>query len=158
VPVSDISCFANLIHMTKLDMSSTHSTDPDGLFSLTGLTQLTTLLLSCSTEEITDFSPLIGMTLLTELCLFGCECNDISFMSTMPLLKKVDISWCTRVESIAECDNMEFLEWLDISGIPVTDIRPLSRLTRLPHLVIQYCSEIDDISTLQSNTLLHYDQ
>jgi hypothetical protein len=73
--------------MPKLDTSFTHTiTDPDGLLSLT-------LHLSYSTEEITDSPPLSGMTLLTELCLMGCEFNDISFMSAMPLLKKVDIRW-----------------------------------------------------------------
>jgi hypothetical protein len=52
-------------------------------------------------------------------------------MAGMISLKKLDLSWCFGVSSIAECANMESLEWLGIRACGVTDLKPLTNLTKL---------------------------
>jgi internalin A len=157
VPLPDLSPFTELFHSTKLDLSYTDITDPNGLESLSGLTELKSLSLNCSTDsQLTDFSPLRGMTLLEEIYLSGVACTDISFTSDMSLLKILDIQW-SQIDNIAECANMEFLEWLEISSY-VEDLIPLYGLKHLTHLDIwdRRRFEQEAIDGLPSNTVLCY--
>lgn len=107
---------------------------------------------------IFDLSPLAGMTQLTYLNLEGALASDFTFLSGMHLMKKLDLSWALRVSSIAECANMEDLEWLSIRACNVSDMRPLSHLTKLTRIHIHLCRDEDgnkpDRALLPSNTHL----
>jgi tetratricopeptide (TPR) repeat protein len=97
-------------------------------------------------NNISDISPLAGLTNLKALTFYGNEISDISPLANLTNLEGLDLRYnhITDISPLAGLLNLTYLT-LDHNGI--SDITPLSRLTNLELLDLSD-NEISDISVL----------
>ena len=147
--ISDLTGLEFATNLSYLNLSSWPSDDlPDNNISdvspLTGLTSLTRLWLS--NNSIEDISALSKLTDLERLGLQENSISDISALSSMTKLHLLKLGYNNRT-----LFDSNLIPTRENSGI--TDISPLAALTNLTSLELQYNS-ISDISPLSELTRL----
>ena len=141
--------------LTSLDVRN------KGIRSLTGLefaTNLTSLDLGAedvengpiNSNDISNLSPLSGLTNLTWLILNRNSVSDISALSGLTNLTWLHL-WDNSVSDLSPLSGLTNLTGLDLNGNGVSDISALSGLTNLTWLVLMVNS-VSDISPLVANT------
>ena len=124
-----------------------------GIGFLTGLEFATNLTdLTLDLNQITDISPLAGLTKLTYLALYG---NGISDISPLAGLTKLTGLWLhyNNITDISALAGLTNLTSLALSNNNITDISPLAGLTNLTRLRL-FNNNITDISPLAGLTKL----
>ena len=130
-----------------------------GIRDLTGLefaTNLETLSLGENAEteinsnDISNLSPLSGLTNLTTLNLNRNNVSDISPLASLTNLTWL-VLWDNSASDLSPLSRLTNLAGLDLNGNGVSDISALASLTNLTWLVLMVNS-ISDISPLVANT------
>jgi len=104
-------------------------------------------------NQITDLSPLAGLTNLSDLYFTGGYLADLT-----PLAGLTNLSWIhifnTQIADITPLAGLTNLTTLQLGASQVTDITPLAGLTNLTSLDLSW-NQISDISPLAGLTNLH---
>ena len=103
-------------------------------------------------RQISDITPLAGLTNLTELSLSGSRINDISPLAGLTNLTVLSLVW-TQINDISPLERLTNLTFINLHQSQVSDISPLARLTNLTSLNLTD-SQISDITPLAGLTSL----
>ncbi len=90
----------------------------------------------CKYTEVTDLSPLAGLTGLTTLKLGNTPVTDLSPLAGLTGLWWLDLSG-TPVTDLSPLSGLTGLWRLELNDTPVTDLSPLFGLTGLTYLQLQ---------------------
>tara|TARA_B100001964_G_scaffold214295_1_gene251798 strand:- start:39 stop:2408 length:2370 start_codon:yes stop_codon:yes gene_type:complete len=145
--ISDLSPLANLINLSDLDLYSNRVKDLTPLAKLIWLEYLHLL----GNSEITDISPLMGLTSLKRLKLNANEIYNIGFISEMTQLHSLQMSG-SKIRDLDPLANLIQLKHLQIGGNRISDLRPLRKLINLESLSLSE-NRIIDLSPLSN--LIH---
>ena len=147
-----------LVHCKKLEtLNLGYSENLTTVSMLADMPALKELNLDNCTN-FTDFDSISRLKNLTYLCLASIGVKDLSFLSGMTGLTKLDLRW-SELEgaSLEPLGNLTKLEWLDIfeSGLDEeTDLTPLAKLTNLTYLGLAMNRHLADVSCLAPLTNL----
>ena len=145
-PNANIRDLTGLEHAHNLEVLALSSNKVSDFSPLAGLTQLRTLQLA--NMNITDVSPLAGLTQLGDLNLSGNQITDVSPLAGLTQLIYLNISWGDNsITDISALAGLTKLRRLYLSGNQITDVSPLAGLTQLRNLNLRYNS-ITDVSPL----------
>ena len=115
-------------HIFKKDIENTkkiHANFGNPLTTLNGNTNY----------KITNLDGIQYFKALEVVLLEGNDIRDISPLSSLSNLKRLDLSSNRELTDVSPLSNLSNLEYLDISSIKkLTDITPLSKLTKLVYL------------------------
>ena len=131
--------------------------DPWGIVDLTGLEHAVNLewLSLSNNNDVSDISPLAGLTNLKWLDLWFTDVSDISVLAGLTNLETLDLS-ATDVSDISPLASLTNLEGLLLSNNhDVSDISVLAGLTNLEVLTLGN-TKVSDISPLASLTNLKW--
>ena len=119
------------------DMQSlTDLSDGNRVKDLTGLehaTQLTRLVVMY--KDISDISPLAGLTSLTILDLRGNNISDVTPLENLVNLEKLWLSE-NPITDISPLTGLTALRWLVIMSAEISDVGPLAQLVNLEQLLL----------------------
>ena len=140
----------------ELDLAGAGLTDAD-LISLKEMTSLTFLSLK-DNPQITDLSPLAGLTSLKTLELQNTGASDLSPLSSLTGLTELrianpDVSDLTPLSSLTELTTL-YLDDGDLFSSAITDLSPLAGLKKLQVLCIPPMPNYKDFSCLSGLTEL----
>ncbi len=127
-----------------------NSNDISDLSPLSGLTNLAYL--DLYKNSISDISDLSGLTGLTDLFLNENSISNLSALSTLTNLARLGLSQ-NRISDISALSNLTGLFYLDLFENSISNLSGLSTLTNLTWLYLDYNS-ISDISPLSTLTNL----
>ena len=105
-----------------------------------------------NSNTISDFSPIAGLTQLTQLGLFFGSVSDVSFLSGLIQLQTLNLSH-TALSDISALSGLTQLTVLDLSNTAISDVSPLAGLTQLSTLYL-YNTSVSDITALSGLTEL----
>ncbi|MEJ6399359.1 leucine-rich repeat domain-containing protein [Yoonia sp. 208BN28-4] len=126
----DLSDISALTGLTELHMRGTGVSDLSGLGAFPNLT----LLHASDLDEVTDYSPIGGLSRLTELSVGAVQGNSISYLSRLSNLKTLLMEF-GQIDDLSPLARMRALETLEISGMAVSgDLSPLARIPNLKQL------------------------
>jgi len=108
--------------------------------------------LSLYYTELSDISPLAGLTNLTQLYLFNNKLSDISPLAGLTNLTQLDLSY-NQLSDISPLAGLTNLTRLDLPNNVLSDISLLARLSNLTRLNL-YNNKLSDISPLAGLTKL----
>ncbi|EBF5204929.1 LPXTG cell wall anchor domain-containing protein [Listeria monocytogenes] len=147
--VANLSGMEHLINLTYLDWEGFNQISD--ITPLSGLTNLT--FLKVGRSQVSDISALSGLTNLTDLHLFSNQISDISALSGLTNLRYLGLG-SNQISDISPLSDLVNLRRLDIDRNQISNISPLSGLTRLRELHARW-NRISDISSLSSLSSLH---
>ena len=147
-PISDFTGI-ELLGLEHLYIDYHHLTSLEPFAELTSLR-----VLDIEGNEVSDLSPILNMTGLEVLRLGGNPIDQIDDLVHFPQLRELSL-FETNVSDLSVISNLERLERLDISNINVgmSDLAELSGLTGLKRLVIGDVL-IDGLDFLSNMTML----
>ena len=120
-----------------------------GITSLAGLEEFANLEgLNLNLNQISDISPLVGLTQLVSLFLHGSQISDISPLAGLTRLELLGLQE-NQISDISPLAGLTRLEFLGLGDNQISDISPLAGLTRLDDLRLND-NQIGDISPLAS--------
>ena len=119
-PILDILPLASLSQMEHLDLGACHQISD--ISPLAGLTQLLSLNICCNKVE--NISPLANLTQLKYLNLRGCRISDISPLANLTQLIELRLN-DNRISDVNPLANLTMLEVLQIQNNRITDFSPL---------------------------------
>jgi Leucine-rich repeat (LRR) protein len=134
-------------NLTLLDTGVNQITDISPLAGLTGLTNLT-----LSRNQIADISALAEMTGLMQLDLSGNPITDISVLSVFTGLSYLGLA-NVLIDDISVLEGLTQLVVLDLDGAAVADFSPVAGMTDLEELYLAD-TQISDTSILEGKTRL----
>lgn len=142
--------------LTELDLSDMGLTNQD-LAALGQMQNLTTLSLK-NNYEITDLSPLSGLTALESLNLYNTGAVDLSPLSSLKNLTELrlanaEISDLSPLASLTKLKIL-YLDDGDLAGSQILDLSPLSGLSELETLCIPSTPNYTDFSFMENLTQL----
>jgi NACHT conflict system protein/NACHT domain-containing protein/Leucine Rich Repeat (LRR) protein len=107
-------------------------------------------------SQISDLSPLSGLSSLQVLDLSDTPVSDVSALSGLSSLQRLDLIG-TPVSDVSALSGLSSLQQLDLSGTPVSDVSALSGLSSLQQLDLDETpvSDISVLSALSSLQLLY---
>ena len=140
----------------ELNLAGAGLTDAD-LISLKKMTSLTSLSLK-DNPQITDLSPLAGLTSLKTLELQNTGASNLSPLSSLTGLTELrianpDVSDLTPLSSLTELTTL-YLDDGDLFSSAITDLSPLAGLKKLQVLCIPPMPNYTDFSCLSGLTEL----
>ena len=125
-----------------------NSNDISNLSPLSGLTSLTKLRLAGN--SISDVSPLSNLTGLTSLDIQSNSISNVSPLSNLTRLTSLDLE-LNSISDASPLSNLTLLTFLDISRNSISDLSHLAGLIRLKQLKL-FDNSISDISPLSNLT------
>ncbi len=153
--ISDLTGLEGANNLTYLDLGFVdaegrriNSNSASNLSPLVGLTQLTYL--NLWGNSISNISPLAGLTRLTQLELSDNSISDISSVAGLTNLTYLDLD-VNRISDISGVSGLTNLKRLEIGNNNLSDLSPLTNLTKLTILWF-YGNNISDLSPLVTNT------
>lgn len=163
ITVLDIQCNMNLNNTVltdysfsqKLESLSIYGNDPLQRIAVQGCTSLRDLFVM----ECWDLQEIVGLSELTNLrhlSLTYVDSPSFDFSSLLKLsnLQHLCVFNSKQFDNINTLKNMKQLEYLDLDGTMVQDLRPISELPKLKKLNIIGCYEIRDLSPLYKHPSL----
>jgi internalin A len=125
--------------------------DGNQLSDLTPLSGLTSLaFLRLSYNDISDISPVSGLTNLTHLDLSGNKISDLFPLSELTNLTFLSLGG-NHINDLSPLREMTCLEILHLMENQITNVNPLSKLVNLSELYL-YSNQIKDIAPLRGLT------
>ena len=102
-------------------------------------------------KRLSDLSPLSGLTQLQEVILKQDGIDDISALSELNNLTKLDVSGNREIADISVIENMTKLESLNVAYNKIQNVKNLGKLENLTYLDISYnnISELPELSKLK---------
>ena len=159
--ISDLTSLAGLTSLEKLILpcpSQIHDLSP-----LSGLTELKTLYLPGNWDnlpsacEIEDFSPLSDLTKLETLVMIVEDLSNLSFLSNMTQLKRLQLSGTVTAEDLTPLAGLSNLKDLSLDTYGLQSIKGMEGLENLESLEIydlMGCPFVEDLSSLSGLTKL----
>ncbi len=149
---------AEMATLTRLEAPNSRIRDLTGIEYATELTVLNLGAVfingnHINSNDITDISPLSGLTRLTELYLHRNMIWDISPLANLTALEKLDVSANFHISDISHLSGLTKLRTLYLYTNEISDLSPLSGLTNLRWLSLSN-NLIWDISALSGLTEL----
>ncbi|NOT87605.1 MAG: TIR domain-containing protein [Lysobacter sp.] len=83
---------------------------------------------------------------------FARGIDDLGPIADLTALQMLDISWCTRLTSLATLARLTALQTLDVSGCIVKSLTPLTGLTALQTLYVSECTYVKSLDPLTGLT------
>ena len=123
-----------LIHLQRfpgLRLLSVSQTDISDLSPLAGLSALQSL--DCSETRVSDLGPLAGLSALQSLDCYGTQVSDLGPLAGLSALQSLDCS-LTQVSDLGPLAGLSALQSLDCSETQVSDLGPLAGLSALQSL------------------------
>ncbi len=102
----------------------------------------------CDSEQVTDLSPLSGLTQLQELSLDGTKVSDLSPLRGLTQLQQLSLNG-TDVADLRPLEALTKLRILYVGASLVLDLTPLERLTQLEKLSL-FQTKVKDLAPLKS--------
>ena len=136
-----------LAALNHLDARNRLNAEQQPIRNLAGIqhcTGLDTLLLWG--HQITDISPLAGLSELRRLDLAGNQVSDASPLAELTELRHLSL-WGNQVTDLRPLAGLTKLEKLSLWGNGITDVKPLASLTKLKQLQLGN-NEIEDVRPL----------
>lgn len=126
-----------------LELSNGRDTTNDGLASLRHLSTLHTLRLDCN-KQVTDLSPLSGLTALSELSLWHSCVADLSPLSRLHLTELVldHNLQVTNLSPLADMLSLRVMSLEHCEILPDEGIHALLSVKQLHTLNLSYCSSL----------------
>ncbi|MCY3764406.1 MAG: leucine-rich repeat domain-containing protein [Gemmatimonadetes bacterium] len=147
---------AEMATLTRLEAPNSGIRDLTGIEFATDLTVLRLDPESVSTldnsNDISDPSPLSGLTSLTELYLDGNRITDASALSGLTNLERLGIG-DNGVTDLSALSGLRNLTWLSLHRNGITDVSSLSGMTSLKEVNLGF-NGIKDVSALSGLTSL----
>ena len=157
--ISDLTGLEHAINLTLLDLGARfvevryiNSNSISDFSPLAGLTNLTDLWISYS--AIADISPLTGLTNLESLDLVNNVITDISPLAGLTNLTTLWLGY-NSISDISPIAGLTYLQTLWLSNNVISDISPVAGLTYLTELWISN-NPISDISPVAGLTRLKF--
>ncbi len=141
--VKSIEVLRYCVNLEGLELSFNQITD---ISPIAGLTKLTNL--GVGGNPIADIAPLAGLTQLKSLALFNCQAKDYTPLSNLTGLTDLSLDYAT-ISDLTPLSGLTALYQLSLSSTPVTDVTPLAGLTNLRKLYLSKCI-ITDYSPLSA--------
>lgn len=116
------------------------------LTPLAGLTALEKLWLEGT--QVAEVMPLRELTALTLLNMRGSKVSDLTPLQNLKALKVVDLSR-SRTTDLSPLKGLPVLEWLNVADTEVADVTPLKSLTELHYLDL-HRTKVTDLAPLRS--------
>ncbi len=145
--VTDIGRQDDKNRIRKLSLIDLQVSD---LSPLAGITSLQVLWLEGT--QVTDLSPLAGITSLQVLSLAGTQVTDLSPLAGITSLQNLSLEG-TQVTDLSPLAGITSLEVLLLAGTQVTDLSPLAGITSLEVLSLDG-TQVTDLSPLAHITSL----
>ena len=145
-----IQCLDGIQYLLNLDDLRLEGNEISDLSPLAGLTSLT--LLHLAGNEISDLTPLAGLTDLTLLVLSGNQVTDLSPLAGLTDLLTLYIS-SNQISDISPLANLTNLVMLWAHNNEISDLTPLANLTNLQDLSLSG-NQISDVTPLTNLTSL----
>lgn len=123
--LADMALFPNL---SNLQVAWEDISD---LTPLSGLTALQTL--DLRHNPVVEVSPLAALSRLEEVCLFGTRISDLSTLAGCPLLWRIDVGG-SFVTSLSSFEGIPALKDLDLFKAPLRSLRGVEKLASLERL------------------------
>ena len=142
--------------ITQYDMLDLHELFiPDQQeINLTGINRATHLKKLAFGGQISDITPLAGLTQLRSLALGSNQISDITPLAGLTQLSVLDLAW-NQISDITPLAGLTQLSVLDLSSnLFISDITPLAGLTQLRTLYLANHFSISDITPLAGLTQL----
>jgi len=121
-----------LKHMKNLEVLKLSRNQISDLTPLSGLTSLTVLFLY-DNKRISDLTPLSKLTNLTNLSLYDNRISDLSPLSNLTNLARLNLN-DNKISDLSSLKNLVNLTELGLRYNQVSDLKPLSGLTNLKKL------------------------
>jgi hypothetical protein len=138
---------ADLQNITgDLNLSSTTVSNLNGLQYCTNITSLEI----AGTAQLTDLTPLAGLTKLKSLSLNSGTLTNLTPLQSLTNLTFLDL-FNDQVSDITALGNLKKLITLELGNNQITNISPIQGLDNLDYLYLDY-NQITDISPLLNNT------
>lgn len=128
--------------------------DISDLSPLKGLTELEKLTLGGLSQPWSDLAPLKGLSALTELFMTYSNLSDLSVLSTMTNLNKLGIE-NNLISDFSKLSSLKNLEFLSLRSTRTLDISFVSGFKKLKELYLSD-TEIADITPVTSLSNLEY--
>lgn len=141
--VKSVEVVKYCLNLTGLELFFNQITD---ITPLAGLTKLVDLRLGGN--PVADIAPLAGLTNLESLALFNCQAKDYTPLSHLTRLKCLQLDYST-IADLTPLSGLAELTGLWLVSTPVTDVSPLAGLTGLTTLNLKECM-IGDFSPLSA--------
>jgi internalin A len=139
--------------MTSLDLSTAFDSPEPRIKSIDELSYFKNLkVLSFDFQEVSDLSPLSGLTKMERLSFCGNKVSDISVLSEMNSLTGV-FFFGNQVSDISPLSGKTDMSDLTIFANQISDISPLAGMTKMGMLRMED-NQITDISVLSGFTSL----
>ena len=153
VPITTV----DMANLTRLDASNADITDLTGLEWATNLTYLDLGFVDAeghriNSNSVSNLSPLVGLTQLIYLDLWGNSISDISPLAGLTKLTELELS-NNSISDISSVAGLTNLRYLDLDGNSISDISGVSELTNLTRLEVGG-SNLSDLSPLTNLTNL----
>ena len=148
---------AEMATLTRLEAPNKNIRDLTGLEFATGLTRLVLGLVYVSGEgrvnsnDISDLSPLSGLTNLRTLSLSGNSISDVSALSNLTNLTVLDLN-DNSISNVSPLSGLTNLRTLLLSDNSISDVSALSALTNLTGTLALGDNSISDVSALSNLT------
>ncbi|WP_051242709.1 leucine-rich repeat domain-containing protein [Stappia stellulata] len=108
--------------------------------------------LDCSYTEVTDLTPLTGLTALQNLDCYDTKVDDLTPLTGMTALQSLDCS-VTKVADLTPLTGLTALQSLACFSTKVADLTPLTGLTALQSLAC-FSTKVADLTPLKGLTAL----
>ena len=131
----------NLYGASGLDLSSTQVSD---LTPLAGLSNLRHLYLSST--QVSDLTPLAGLSNLQHLYLSSIQVSDLTPLARLSNLQHLGLR-NTQVSDLTPLAGLPNLQHLDLSSTQVSDLTSLAGLSNLQHLDLRN-TQVSDLTPL----------
>lgn len=141
--VKSVDVLKYCINLTYLELLFNEITD---ITPLAGLTKLVDLRLGGN--PVADITPLAEFTNLESLALFNCQAKDYMPLSHLTRLKNLQLDYST-IADLSPLSGLTQLTGLWLVSTPVTDVSPITGLTNLTTLCLKDCM-IGDYSPLSA--------
>ena len=102
--------------------------------------------ISLNEAQVSDLSPLAGLSNLEWLYLGETEVSDLSPLAGLKKLNAIDLE-STEVTDLSPLAGLSNLKWLALNNTPVSDLSPLAGLKDLESLVV-YETKVSDLTPL----------
>ena len=151
----------DMLALTRLEAPNANIRDLTGLEQAYNLTVLNLGSESVSgqgwnnSNNISDFSPLFGLTQLTTLNLSFSSLSNVSFLSGMTQLRILYLG-NNNLADISALSELTQLRALYLQSNGITDVSPLARLTQLTSLSLRGNSIVDVSGLAGLTQLIHF--
>ncbi len=133
-------------------MDFVKETDPAAAFEKLKATDVLALYGGGGEDDLSDLTPIAGLTGLDTLVLFHHRISDLTPLASLQNLKTLRLE-VNRISDLGPLGKLPNLESLQITDNQISDLRPLAGLTRLRTLWLSN-NQIADITPLKNLTVL----